>query len=53
MAKDHRLDLGRYITNPFNEQGKIRKNLNFDELFRAKPEGADIPGTPLVLRRRI
>jgi hypothetical protein len=46
MAKDHRLDLGRYITNPFNEQGKIRKNLNFDELFRAKPEGGGYPWNP-------
>ena len=43
MAKDHRLDLGRYITNPFNENGRIRKNLNFDELFRAKPEGGSFP----------
>lgn len=46
MAKDHRLDLGRYITNPFNEQGKIRKNLDFDELFRAKPEGGAFPWNP-------
>lgn len=46
MAKDHRLDLGRYITNPFNEQGRIRKNLNFDELFRAKPEGGAYPWNP-------
>lgn len=46
MAKDHRLNLGRYITNPFNEQGKIRKNLDFDELFRAKPEGGAFPWNP-------
>jgi hypothetical protein len=46
MAKDHRLELGRYITNPFNEQGRIRKNLNFDELFRAKPESGDYPWNP-------
>ena len=46
MAKDHRLDLGRYITNPFNEQGRIRKNLDFDELFRAKPERGGYPWNP-------
>ena len=46
MAKDHRLDLGRYITNPFNENGRIRKNLNFDELFRAKPEAGGFPWNP-------
>jgi len=46
MAKDHRLDLGRYITNPFNEQGRIRKNLDFDELFRAKPESGSFPWNP-------
>ena len=46
MAKDHRLDLGRYITNPFNTQGKIRANLNFDELFRAKPDTGEYPWNP-------
>ena len=46
MAKDHRLDLGRYITNPFNRNGKIRSNLNFDELFRAKPDSGDYPWNP-------
>jgi hypothetical protein len=46
MAKDHRLDLGRYVTNPFNRQGKIRYNLDFDELFRAKPEGGGYPWNP-------
>jgi hypothetical protein len=46
MAKDHRLDLGRYITNPFNRSGKIRANLNFDELFRAKPDSGDYPWNP-------
>jgi hypothetical protein len=46
MAKDHRLDLGRYITNPFNTQGKIRVNLDFDELFRAKPDTGEYPWNP-------
>lgn len=46
MAKDHRLDLGRYVTNPFNEQGRIRKNLDFEELFRAKPDSNQYPWNP-------
>lgn len=46
MAKDHRLDLGRYITNPFNNQGRIRKNLDFDALFRAKPDTGEYPWNP-------
>jgi len=46
MAQDDRLDLGRYITNPFNTQGRIRKNLDFDELFRAKPETGEYPWNP-------
>lgn len=46
MAKDHRLDLGRYINNPFNTQGKIRANLDFDELFRAKPDTGEYPWNP-------
>lgn len=32
--KDARLELGRYITNPFDKQGRIPKQLNFRELFR-------------------
>ena len=46
MAKDHRLDLGRYVSNPFNNQGKIRANLDFDELFRAKPDTGEYPWNP-------
>ena len=46
MAKDHRLDLGRYITNPFNRQGRIRANLDFDELFRTKPDTGEYPWNP-------
>jgi len=38
MARDARLDLGRYLTNPFNRQGQIPRKLNFNDLFRAKPE---------------
>jgi hypothetical protein len=46
MAKDHRLDLGRYVTNPFNRRGQIGKNLNFEELFRAKPDSGQYPWNP-------
>jgi hypothetical protein len=31
MAKDARLELGRYISNPFNKQGKIVKQLDFND----------------------
>jgi hypothetical protein len=46
MAKDARLDLGRYIQNPFNRRGEIGKRLDFDDLFRAKPETGDYPWNP-------
>jgi hypothetical protein len=46
MAKDARLELGRYITNPFNEKGTISKKLDFNELFRAKPETGEYPWNP-------
>jgi hypothetical protein len=46
MAKDARLELGRYITNPFNEIGTITKQLDFNELFRAKPETGEYPWNP-------
>jgi hypothetical protein len=52
MAKDHRLDLGRYVTNPFNERGRIRKNLDFNELFRAKPDSGDYPWNPSRFTQR-
>lgn len=44
--KDARLDLGRYIQNPFNRRGDIAKRLDFDDLFRAKPETGDYPWNP-------
>ena len=46
MAKDHRLDLGRYVSNPFNNQGTIRANLDFDELFRSKSDTGEYPWNP-------
>ena len=36
--KDSRLDLGRYITNPFNKRGDVTKRLDFDDLFTTKSE---------------
>tara|TARA_R100000329_G_scaffold145765_2_gene131651 strand:+ start:3155 stop:3781 length:627 start_codon:yes stop_codon:yes gene_type:complete len=44
--KDHRLDLGRYIRNPFNRQGDIKKRLDFDDLFRSKATSGDYPWNP-------
>jgi len=46
MAKDARLDLGRYVQNPFNRRGEISKRLDFDDLFRAKPTSGDYPWNP-------
>ena len=43
MTKDHRLDLGRYITNPFNNRGRIGKRLDFGDLFKSK---ASVGGYP-------
>lgn len=44
MAQDARLELGRYFTsNPFNKRGDIAKRLDFDDLFRAKPETGEYP----------
>lgn len=43
MAKDARLDLGRYIRNPFNRSGQIVKRLDFHDLYAAKPETGDAP----------
>ena len=42
MARDHRLNLGRYITSPFETKVK----LNFHQLFTAKPEVGDAPWVP-------
>ena len=36
MARDARLDLGRYIQNPFNRRGEVSKRLDFDDLFKSK-----------------
>lgn len=46
MAKDARLDLGRYIQNPFDKSGQISKRLDFNDLFKAKPETGEYPWNP-------
>ena len=46
MAKDNRLDLGRYITNPFDRGNYDQKKLSFDELFRTKASSNRAPWTP-------
>lgn len=46
MPKDHRLDLGRYITNPFDTAGFAHKKLSFGDLFRAKADDQSSPFAP-------
>lgn len=46
MAKDARLDLGRYIQNPFDKNGQAAHRLDFGDLFRAKPETGEYPWNP-------
>jgi len=46
MAKDARLELGRYISNPFNKKGDIVKKLDFNDLFRSKPDTGEYPWNP-------
>ena len=46
MAKDDRLELGRYLTNPFNEGGRVSRQLNFNDLFASKPSTGAPPWTP-------
>lgn len=46
MGRDHRLNLGRYVSNPFDETGHQLKKLNFNDLFTAKPEGGQYPWNP-------
>ena len=44
--RDSRLDLGRYITNPFNRRGDITKRLDFDDLFTARAATGEYPFNP-------
>jgi hypothetical protein len=46
MAKDHRLELGRYLNNPFNDGVRIASKLNFRDLFESKPATGAPPWTP-------
>jgi hypothetical protein len=43
--KDARLELGRYISNPFDNSGRISRRLNFRELFRNQYD-TDTGGSP-------
>ena len=52
MAQDARLDLGRYVQNPFNRRGEISKRLDFDDLFRAKPASGEYPWNPSRFNER-
>ena len=46
MTRDDRLELGRYLTNPFNEGGRVSRKLNFNDLFASKPSTGAPPWTP-------
>jgi len=46
MTKDARLDLGRYVSNPFNKRGQIPKRLDFNDLFVSKAKEGDYPWNP-------
>ena len=48
--KDSRLELNRYITNPFDNKGRIASQLNFRELFRNKYD-TETGGSPWVPSR--
>ena len=44
--RDQRLDLGRYIRNPFNKKGEVGKRLDFQELFKQKARVSQYPWNP-------
>jgi|TARA_R100000231_G_scaffold122295_1_gene92455 hypothetical protein len=46
MVRDARLDLGRYITNPFNRRGEVTKRLDFDDLFTTESSSGEYPFNP-------
>ena len=48
--KDSRLELNRYISNPFDNNGRIASQLNFRELFRNKYD-TETGGAPWVPSR--
>jgi hypothetical protein len=48
--KDARLELNRYISNPFDNKGRIASQLNFRELFRNKYD-TETGGSPWIPSR--
>ena len=44
--RDQRLDLGRYVRNPFNKRGDIGKQLDFHDLFKEKARSGQYPWNP-------
>jgi len=46
MAKDVRLDLGRYITNPFHKGSYDQRKLSFSDSFRTPSRSNKTPWTP-------
>jgi hypothetical protein len=44
--RDARLDLGRYVRNPFNKKGDIGKRLDFHALFKEKSRTGQYPWNP-------
>ena len=44
--RDQRLDLGRYVRNPFNKRGDIGKQLDFNDLFQEKARSGQYPWNP-------
>jgi len=48
--KDQRLELNRYISNPFDNKGRIASQLNFRELFRNKYD-TETGGSPWMPSR--
>jgi hypothetical protein len=46
MTKDARLDLSRYVQNPFDRIATKARRLNFNDLFAAKPATGDYPWNP-------
>ena len=46
MVKAARLDLGRYISNPFNRRGGVTKRLDFNDLFKSKAADGEYPWNP-------
>lgn len=46
MAKDTRLDLSRYVQNPFDKNASRARRLDFNDLFSAKAASGQYPWNP-------